>query len=166
MIPIAAATNNEQSTVVFFIRSFCIVISIPFASPGSSGLRSRKLIEIGLHHTVINLPVLICSSADRLLRLLIGSDQIHGPAVKHTVPLAYRAIQPWKILPVLQPLTIRRVRNNETIFLRVAQLLYAPALKVDHLFHACQSGVSPGNGHHLVVDIISLDVRLYIQIDQ
>ena len=48
----------------------------------------------------------------------------------------------------------------------MAQLLHTSALKMDQFLHPGQSGVGSGNGHHLIINVIALNIGFRRQVDQ
>ena len=82
----------------------------------SRRLRAQELIEIGLHHTIVDLTVFICLAAHILFNIFIGSNDKRRPAVQRFKALSDLGIQSRKILFVFNTLAIRRVGDQETVF--------------------------------------------------
>src|SRR5699024_9255154 len=96
----------------------------------------QKLIVIGFQHSVIYFAVFVRFSSNVPLRILIGSDQIHGPLVQMSETLADLLIEPGKFRLFLQTLSIGRVGDHEAIGLRMAEILHGTLLEVDQPVHA------------------------------
>ena len=85
-------------------------------------LRPLKLVKVRLDHPIVDLAVSVGLAPDILLCLLKGGDHILRPAVQPAERLPDLPVERRERLPFLQPLAVRRIRDDESVLPGVAQL--------------------------------------------
>ena len=116
-------------------------------------------VEVGLHHTVIDLPVLVGLS-EVLLRVLPGRDEVHGPAVEPLICLLQLGVQKRQIPLILDSLTVWRVREDITELTAVREIRDVTHLQMHDLLYTGTLCVLSRDRNHLRIDVIALDIHL------
>ena len=153
--------KNEISSACYYSQLTANSnICMPRLPRLSWGLWPHILIEVGLHHAIVNLAVLVCLPSDISLGILVCCNEEHGPAVEILVGLSDLAVQFRHAVLALQPLSVGGIGDEEAVFLPMAQILQLSLLEVDVLAHLCHLGIFHRGFDGFPADIVALDVHL------
>ncbi len=102
--------SDSPCQFVLFHEDLLLTILIFSARPpvSSRRLRPQELIEIGLHHSVVDFTVFVRLAAHILLDIFIGSNDERGPAVQRLKAVTDLGVQCRKVLFILNTLAVWR----------------------------------------------------------